>query len=135
MTPTPSSTPTPRLRRLLRHVPLALILVAAVVGTVTLRDQITFEALRENRAALLAFRDAHYLVMVLGFIAAYVTIVAFSLPGAAVASVSGGFLFGLALGTRSTSPRPRSAPARSFSPRAGGWARRSRRGSRPPRAG
>ena len=99
MTRTPSSTPTPRLRRLLRHVPLALILVAAVVGTVTLRDQITFEALRENRAALLAFRDAHYLVMALAFVGVYVAIVAFSLPGAAVASVSGGFLFGLVLGT------------------------------------
>lgn len=33
------------------------------------------------------------------FIAAYFTIVVFSLPGAAVASVTGGFLFGLPLGT------------------------------------
>jgi uncharacterized membrane protein YdjX (TVP38/TMEM64 family) len=90
---------TSRMRRLLRHAPLALILVAAVAGTVTLRDQITFETLRENRAALLAFRDAHYGVMALAFIGVYVAIVAFSLPGAAVASVSGGFLFGLTLGT------------------------------------
>jgi len=37
--------------------------------------------------------------MVAGFIAIYVVIVAFSLPGAAVASVTGGFLFGIVWGT------------------------------------
>ena len=37
--------------------------------------------------------------MALAFIGVYITIVAFSLPGAAVASVTGGFLFGLVLGT------------------------------------
>jgi uncharacterized membrane protein YdjX (TVP38/TMEM64 family) len=36
---------------------------------------------------------------VLVFLVAYVAIVAFSLPGAAVASVTGGFLFGLVAGT------------------------------------
>jgi len=85
--------------RLLRHVPLAIILTAAVIGYFTLGDYISFETLRENREALLAFRDSHYLAMVIAFIAIYFTIVAFSLPGAAVASVTGGFLFGLALGT------------------------------------
>lgn len=82
-----------------RHAPLAVILVVAVIGFVTLRDHITFETLRDHREALLAFRAAHVLLMALGFVAAYVAIVAFSLPGAAVASVTGGFLFGLALGT------------------------------------
>ncbi len=82
-----------------RHLPLVLILVAAVVGYFTLRDQLTFETLRENREALLAFRDQNYIVLALVFVAAYVAIVAFSLPGAAVASVTGGFLFGLVAGT------------------------------------
>jgi uncharacterized membrane protein YdjX (TVP38/TMEM64 family) len=82
-----------------RHVPLAIILIVAVIGYFTLRDHITFDTLRDNREALLAFRDANYLLMVLAFIAVYVTIVAFSLPGAAVASVTGGFLFGLVAGT------------------------------------
>ncbi|HAW45806.1 MAG TPA: hypothetical protein DCX34_00975 [Roseovarius sp.] len=94
-----SSTPTTRRRRLVRHVPLAIILVAAVVGYVTLREHITFETLREHREMLLAFRDSHFAALTAAFITTYVVIVAFSLPGAAVASVTGGFLFGLMLGT------------------------------------
>lgn len=84
---------------LLRHAPLALIVLIAAIGAFTLRDYLSFETLRENRAALLAYRDGHFAVMVAVFIAIYVLIVAFSLPGAAVASVTGGFLFGLAWGT------------------------------------
>ena len=83
----------------LRHAPLAVILIVAVIGFFTLRDYLTFETLRENREALLAFRDANYLGIVAVFIGIYFVIVAFSLPGAAVASVTGGFLFGLGLGT------------------------------------
>lgn len=84
---------------ILRHAPLAAIVVAAGIGAFTLGDYLSFDTLRDNREALLAFRDAHYLTMVAGFIAIYFVIVAFSLPGAAVASVTGGFLFGLGLGT------------------------------------
>lgn len=84
---------------LLRHAPLAAILLAAVVGYFTLGDYLSFDTLRDNREALMAFRDDHYLMLVAAFIAVYFLIVAFSLPGAAVASVTGGFLFGLAQGT------------------------------------
>ncbi|WP_037371048.1 TVP38/TMEM64 family protein [Salipiger mucosus] len=84
---------------LARHLPLIVILAVAVLGFLTLRDQLTFDTLRDNREALLALRDSHYLLMVAGFVAVYIAIVAFSLPGAAVASVTGGFLFGLAAGT------------------------------------
>lgn len=83
----------------LRHLPLAVILLVAAVGFLTLRDQLSFDTLREHREALLAFRDGNYPGLVAAFLAAYVVIVAFSLPGAAVASVTGGFLFGLLPGT------------------------------------
>ena len=86
-------------RALLRHLPLVLIAVGAVTGAVLLRDQISFDTLRTHRDALLALRDANYPLVVAGFLAAYVLLVAFSLPGASVASVTGGFLFGLAAGT------------------------------------
>ena len=76
-----------------RRLPLIVILVAAAVGAFTLRDTLTFEALRDNREALLAFRDAHYATTVLLFMLAYVAIVAFSLPGATIATLTGGFLF------------------------------------------
>ncbi|MEM9852417.1 MAG: VTT domain-containing protein, partial [Pseudomonadota bacterium] len=78
---------------LARRLPLIAILAVAVVGAFTLRDYLTFETLRDNREALLAFRDANYLVTVAAFIAAYVVIVAFSLPGATIATLTGGFLF------------------------------------------
>ncbi|WP_232796364.1 TVP38/TMEM64 family protein [Roseovarius salinarum] len=82
-----------------RHAPLAIIILFAVVGFFTLRDYITFDTLQQHREALLDFRDANYAVMAAAFVATYFVIVAFSLPGAAVASVTGGFLFGLAVGT------------------------------------
>ena len=78
-----------------RRLPLIAVVVVALVGAVTLRDQFSFAALSENREALLAFRDAHYVTAVLAFMAAYTIIVAFSLPGAALATLTGGFLFGL----------------------------------------
>ncbi|MBS0125617.1 TVP38/TMEM64 family protein [Thetidibacter halocola] len=86
MTETPKSART-------RLLPLAVIAVVAVAGALTLRDVLSFEALRENREALLAFRDANYAGTVAAFILAYVAIVAFSLPGATVATLTGGFLF------------------------------------------
>ncbi len=76
-----------------RRLPLIVILVVAVLGAFFLRDHLSFETLRENREALLAYRDAHYAASVLGFIAVYVVIVAFSLPGATIATLTGGFLF------------------------------------------
>ncbi|NCQ23698.1 MAG: hypothetical protein COW54_06005 [Rhodobacteraceae bacterium CG17_big_fil_post_rev_8_21_14_2_50_63_15] len=91
--------PAGKTRAWTRHAPLAIILVVAVIGYITLRDYITFDTLRDNREALLTFRDENVLLMALAFIGVYITIVAFSLPGAAVASVTGGFLFGLVLGT------------------------------------
>ncbi|ROU02596.1 TVP38/TMEM64 family protein [Histidinibacterium lentulum] len=78
---------------LLKRLPLLAVLAAAILGAVFLRDVISFETLAENRERLIAFRDAHYLPTVLAFMGAYVAIVAFSLPGATVATLTGGFLF------------------------------------------
>jgi uncharacterized membrane protein YdjX (TVP38/TMEM64 family) len=76
-----------------RRLPLIAILIVAAVGAFTLRDTLSFEALRDNREALLAFRDANYALTVLLFMLAYVVIVAFSLPGATIETLTGGFLF------------------------------------------
>jgi len=77
----------------MKYFPLVTILVVAVVGAFTLHDYLSFEALRDNRDSLIAFRDNNYLLTVLLFVAAYTTVVTFSLPGAAIASITGGFLF------------------------------------------
>lgn len=78
-----------------RKLPILISLAGAAIGAFTLRDHLSFAALADNREALLAFRDAHYAWAVLVFVAAYVGIVAFSLPGATIATLAGGFLFGL----------------------------------------
>lgn len=75
--------------------PLIGIALVAVIGFFTLRDYLSFESLRDNREALLAWRDANFLMASVGFIGVYIAIVAFSLPGAAIISLTGGFLFGL----------------------------------------
>ncbi len=77
-----------------RYLPLIVIAVVAAVGAFALRDYLSFDALRENREALLTFRDSNLVLTVLLFITCYVLIVAFSLPGAAIATLTGGFLFG-----------------------------------------
>ncbi|MFY0622372.1 MAG: TVP38/TMEM64 family protein [Pelagimonas sp.] len=82
-----------------RLLPLILILTVAAVGAFTLRDYLSFDALRDNREALLAFRDGNYVLTAAVFIGVYVAIVAFSLPGASIATLTGGFLFGTIFGS------------------------------------
>lgn len=82
-----------------RHLPLIAVVAVALIGAVVLKDYLTFGTLRDNREALMAFRDQNYPGLVALFMGVYIVIVVFSLPGAAVASVTGGFLFGLVSGT------------------------------------
>ncbi len=77
----------------LRRLPLIAILAVATIGAFTLRDYLSFETLRDNREALIAFRDANYAGTVFVFILVYIVLVAFSLPGATIATLTGGFLF------------------------------------------
>ena len=93
MTEPNSDTPKKAPNAILRRLPLIAIVTVAVVSAFTLGDYLSFETLAQNREALLAFRDANYLMTVLAFIAAYVVIVGFSLPGATIATLTGGFLF------------------------------------------
>ena len=99
MTDHAQNPPTAQKRSVTRHLPLIAILVVAALGAFLLRDALSFDTLRNNREALLSFRDANFVGLALIFIVVYVMIVAFSLPGGAVASVTGGFLFGFAMGT------------------------------------
>jgi uncharacterized membrane protein YdjX (TVP38/TMEM64 family) len=78
-----------------RRLPFLVILAVAVTGAVFFGDQLSFETLAARREELLAFRDAHYLMAVLIFVASYIAIVALCLPGGTVATLTGGFLFGL----------------------------------------
>ncbi|MEM7472105.1 MAG: TVP38/TMEM64 family protein [Pseudomonadota bacterium] len=76
-----------------KRLPIIVVAFAALLGAIFLRDYLSFSALQENREALIAFRDSNYMLAVLLFMAIYVAIVAFSLPGASIATLAGGFLF------------------------------------------
>jgi uncharacterized membrane protein YdjX (TVP38/TMEM64 family) len=83
----------------LRFLPLALILGAlALAYALGLHAYLSFEVLAENRARLLAWTEANTGLALLAFALAYIAVVALSLPGGAVATLTGGFLFGAWLG-------------------------------------
>jgi len=78
-----------------RHLPLVALALATLVAAIFLRQHLNFETLREHRSTLLAFRDANYVWAMVVFLLAYLAIVLLSLPAAVMASLTGGFLFGL----------------------------------------
>ena len=78
----------------MRRLPFIVILAVAALGALTLGDLINFDTLRQNHEALIAFRDGNMSLAVLSFVVIYVVIVAFSLPGALIATLTGGYLFG-----------------------------------------
>jgi uncharacterized membrane protein YdjX (TVP38/TMEM64 family) len=78
-----------------RFLPLALFVLVAFGLAITFREQLSFDNVAQHREALLAYRDSHYGAAVVVFMAIYVVIVTFSLPGATVATLMGGFLFGV----------------------------------------
>jgi uncharacterized membrane protein YdjX (TVP38/TMEM64 family) len=86
---------TPPRSGLAAKLPILIILAVAIAGFFTLRSYASFDVLAEHRQTLIAYRDAHFLLASLAFVGTYIAITAFSLPGAAVISVTGGFLFGL----------------------------------------
>ncbi|ODS01628.1 hypothetical protein AUC69_04955 [Methyloceanibacter superfactus] len=59
---------------------------------------LTLEHLAANREALRALIQGHLLLALAGFVALYAITVALSLPGGAVLTIAGGFLFGWMIG-------------------------------------
>jgi uncharacterized membrane protein YdjX (TVP38/TMEM64 family) len=60
---------------------------------------LTLPSLKANKDALRTYTDAHYALSAIVFMVAYCVQTALSLPGAVVFTLTGGFLFGTALGT------------------------------------
>ena len=83
-----------------RLVPLALLVAAGIAFlAVSGHRYLTFAALAENRDWLCSLVQRWGLVAAVIYIAAYASLVALSVPGAAVLTIAGGFLFGTWLGT------------------------------------
>jgi uncharacterized membrane protein YdjX (TVP38/TMEM64 family) len=63
------------------------------------KQYVSLDVLKANRDRLLAFTEANYTSAVLLYILIYCLQTAFSLPGATIFTLAGGFLFGAVLGT------------------------------------
>jgi uncharacterized membrane protein YdjX (TVP38/TMEM64 family) len=96
----PGEAPKVRFFSLRRLWPLAVIACGVIAFfAFGLDSYVTFDMLKQNREWLLIQVEQNRLVTTLAFIAVYAAIAGFSLPGATVASITGGFLFGLWFGT------------------------------------
>ena len=82
-----------------RALPLVVIIAAASLAiALDLHHYLSFESLRDHRAELSQFVESRGLLAALVFVAGYAASTALSLPGGAVLSITGGFLFGGLLG-------------------------------------
>ena len=77
---------------------LVIVAIAAAVYLTVGRGMISLESLVQHRAAIDTFVMSHRVLAVLAYIGLYAVAVALSLPGATFLTMTGGFLFGLALG-------------------------------------
>lgn len=82
-----------------KYLPLAiLIIVMAVAFQQGWHRYLSLQHIAENRETLRGFVDANFLKAILIFIGIYVASIALSLPGGALLTITGGFLFGWLLG-------------------------------------
>ena len=87
----------------MRFWPLAVLALGFILFFVFgLQHYATLDTLRDNRASLSQWVAANLVLAILIYIAAYALMAAFSLPGALVATLTGGFLFGTWLGGAAT---------------------------------
>ena len=83
-----------------RAAPVAVMVLGAIAFfALGLDEYVTLEALREHRTLLTTFVAENAVAAPLLFMTIYAVVVAFSLPGGAVMTIAGGFLFGNILGT------------------------------------
>ncbi|WP_339853890.1 TVP38/TMEM64 family protein [uncultured Nisaea sp.] len=78
---------------------LGLVLAMALFFGLGLDRYVSLELLRDNREVLTGFVADHYLLAALAFVVLYAVVTGLSVPGAAVLTLSGGFLFGAFGGT------------------------------------
>jgi len=82
-----------------RNLPLIGLVAAAAIAYWQFGDYLSFQALADNREALISWRDSNYAIAALTFIVLYIAVVGFSIPGGIFLTLGGGFLFGVIFGT------------------------------------
>jgi uncharacterized membrane protein YdjX (TVP38/TMEM64 family) len=83
-----------------RFLPLVcLVALIALVFAMGWHRMLTLDMLRERRADLIGFVTDRFMLAVLLYAGLYIVVVALSLPGGLLMTLSGGFLFGKWVGT------------------------------------
>jgi uncharacterized membrane protein YdjX (TVP38/TMEM64 family) len=81
---------------------ILLVIVAGIFSLIRFTpvgDYLNPQMLQENKESLQGFVERNYIASILVFIAAYVLVVALSIPGAMWLSIAGGFFFGVVFAT------------------------------------
>jgi uncharacterized membrane protein YdjX (TVP38/TMEM64 family) len=82
-----------------RLIPLAVVVALAVfVFAMGWHRMLSLETLVGHRAAIADFVEGHTILAVAAFIGLYIAVVAMSLPGGTILTISGGIVFGTMLG-------------------------------------
>ncbi len=76
-----------------------IIVLAVLFFALDLQDFFTLARLKSRQASLMEFYSAHTLLTAGIYMGIYIAVTALSLPGAAVMTLAGGAIFGLAIGT------------------------------------
>jgi len=86
--------------------PIGKIVILAILGLgigaflyFDLGQYFSLDSLKANRDSLLSYTNANFATAVALFIGVYIVQTGFSLPGGAIMTLAGGFLFGSVLGT------------------------------------
>ncbi|MGI9412990.1 MAG: TVP38/TMEM64 family protein [Hyphomicrobiales bacterium] len=84
------------LKRFLPLIVLAVLIVVVFVNG--WHKYLSLEQIAENREALRGFVDGNFLLAIGAYAALYIAVVALSVPGGALLTITGGFLFGWLIG-------------------------------------
>ncbi len=83
-----------------KWIPLIVIIILMLIAYFSgITQFLTFENIKENRQLILSYIDQYPLLTLCLFILLYIVMTALSLPGGALLSIIGGFLFGVPLST------------------------------------
>jgi len=76
------------------YILLAVIILFVVIRSTGISDYLTLENIQSQRENISAMVESHYLFAVVAFIILYYLIVALSIPGATILTLTAGFFFG-----------------------------------------
>lgn len=83
-----------------KWIPIIIIIILMLIVYFSgVTKYLTFETIKENRQLILSYIDQYPLLMPFLFTLIYVVMTALSLPGGALLSILGGFIFGVPLST------------------------------------